>query len=288
MIKKLIFMLLILLLVINVNCLVLAQDSLALVISSISLDVNEGGKLVPEIAVNSDGSWRKATLKDVWSGQGFDIFDTTKYPILRGRVTVNSLNGDYYVGCDAKNNINRSSHYWGIYKIKQQFHYVYRGEAMKSKYVVNGTTQKALLDKGKGIKAQLQNVIKLDWKNIKKEFPKLPTSNLFDFMVGDVNGDHKTDYIIILSDLQHMKGEAVFVYVSIGKYYSMIPIRYREYKNTYCWFMLDCMMDFNGDGMKEFMVDSEDGDTCYPTVYGWNKDKQGLMTLYTGEELYTW
>jgi hypothetical protein len=284
MIKKLIFML-ILLFGMIANCPALAQDRPVLIVGQVNYN-NEGGKLVPEIAVNSDGSWREATLKDVWAGQEFELFGQTQNPILRGKVEVNSVNGGYYVGCKAKDNSDIGNLYWGIYKAKQQFRNIGHGEAMKPKYIINKVTQKALLDKKKGIKARLQNVIKQDWRNIKKEFPRLPTSNLFDFMTGDINGDKKADYVLILSDVQNMKGEAVFIYLSKGKNYTMVPIEYREYGNQYCWFKLDFMMDLNGDAVKEIGILDQDGDTNSLTIYGWFKDRQAFMMLHTVDELW--
>lgn len=53
------------------NYLTFAQDKPIFVFSTISHDREGGGRLVPDIAVNPDGTWRQATFEDVWAGQEF-------------------------------------------------------------------------------------------------------------------------------------------------------------------------------------------------------------------------
>ncbi|HBF38185.1 MAG TPA: hypothetical protein DDW50_12795, partial [Firmicutes bacterium] len=264
---------------------VFADDKPEFVLSSVHLDVNDGGKLVPEIAVNSDGTWRKATLKDVWAGQEFELFDQTKDPILQRKVIVNSLNSGYCAGCDAKDNLIRSGYYWGIYKAKQQFRNVGLGKEIKPKYFMNKTALKILSDKKKSINGRLQDVIREDWKKIHREFPKLRTSNIFDFMIGDINGDQKNDYILLLSDMEHVKGAAVFIYFSNGRNYGMVPINFwKDASFSTSWPRLFFMMDFNGDGTKEIVITDADSDSNYPSIYGWFRDSKTFRTLYNGKE----
>lgn len=269
------------------NCLAFAQDKPILVFNTIILNQENGGILVPEFAINSDGSWRKAIPNDIRIGQELELYDRTQNPILQGKIVVNLFEDDYYLQC---NNLDENllwNDYWGINKTNQRFQIVGQGKAIKPQYMIRETASKALLDLKQDIKERLQNVVKADWLNIQNQFPKLKTSNISDFMVGDINGDGKDDYVLILSDLEHMKGEGLFIYLSNGRNFEMIPIRYREYDDNYfCWFMLDLMMDFNGDGTKEFMVLDVDGDSCSPRIYGWNTDSRGLMKLYEGYELY--
>jgi hypothetical protein len=266
-----------------------AQDKPIFVFSSMHLNVTEGGKLVPEIAVNNDGTWRKATLDDVWIGQEFEFFDeVTKDPIIQGKVIVNSSIDDFFVRCNTKDNFKNDYTYWGIYKAKKQFSNFAKGKILKSKYIIDNTTRKTLFDKKKSVKMRLQNVVKKDWKNIQREFPKLHTSNISDFMIDDINGDKKNDYVLILSDLEHVKGAAEFIYISNGKKFNMIPIEYWEdasYSNG--WPIPDFLMDINGDGIKEIGIDDVDGDITSLTIYGWIKERQAFMRLYTVDELWS-
>jgi hypothetical protein len=287
--KKMIFILVLLFGTIA-NYPAFAEERPIFVFCSMHLDVTEGGKLVPEIAVNSDGTWRKATLKDVWLGQEFEFFDqVTKDPKIGGKVVINSIGNDFFVRCNTKDNFDNDYTYWGIYKTKRQFINLAKGKAFKSKYNVDTIVQKILFNRKKNIKTRLQNMVKQDWKNIQREFPKLKTSNVFDFMMGDINGDKKNDYVLVLSDPKHVKGAAGFIYLSNGTKLTMIPLDFWEEvsQSTGC-ITAGFMMDFNGDKAKEFVMFGEDGDSCSPMIYGWNKDKQGLMTLYKGDELYTW
>lgn len=275
------------------NCLIFAQDKPVLVLSSIRFNVDEveGGQVLPQIAVNSDGTWRYATLEDVWAGQQFNLFDRTKTPILQGKAMVNSFEGDYYVGCDPMNNFSKGGYYWGIYKAKQQFELIGHGKVLKPQYVISKSAQKALIAPDKDIKERLQNGVREDWSNIQSQFPELHTSTIFNFMVGDINGDKKDDYILVLGDLENIKGVAAFIYLSNGIEFTMTPIGFWEDAGAgYSGSLpkLSFIMDFNGDGTKEIVIMDSTSDSDYPVIYGWFKDQQALMILYEGDELNHW
>lgn len=272
------------------NCLIFAEDRPILVFSSIKFQKENGGALVPEIAINADGTCRQATIKDVSTGQEFELLDDKENPKSQGKVIANSFKDDYYVGFDAKDTFYSSVYYWGLYKAKQQFELVGQGEELKARYEINGAVQKALLDPKKDIEERLENGIKADWANIQRQFPELGTSNIAEFMVGDVNGDGKEDYVLILGDFSEIEGGAAILYLSNERAYSMIPINFWKYASySESWPRLFFMMDFNGDGMQEIVITNSDSDSNYPKIYGWFKDRQALMMLYNGKQpFYAW
>jgi hypothetical protein len=284
MIKKVLLAILMMIQLLNLNNLIFAEPKPIFVLGTIRFDKDNEGVLVPEIAVDDNGIWRKANTKDLWLGQEFQIFDRTETPKLQGKVKVNSLTEDFYALFVAKNKPSEAVYYRGIYKSKKCFRNIGKGIDHKPENL-SEEAQKEFLNNQSDIKKMLQNVVKQDWDNIKKDFLKLSSTNISELISSDINGDKKEDYILILSNLPDQGGAAVIIYLTDGTQFKRIPVSFWEnvsYDTS--WPRILFVIDFNGDGKQEVVISESDSDINIPIIYGWIQDKGVLMELYHGEE----
>ncbi len=266
------------------STIIAADTKPTFVLSTIRFDNDSQGILVPEIAVDSNGNWRKANIKDLWVGQEFQIFDRTEKPKLQGKVTISSLTEDFYASFISTDKPHENVYFRGIYKTKLFSWNTYKTKRHKPENL-NGQIQQEFLKKQTDIKETLQNVVKTDWDNIKKDFPELSSSNISEFISADINGDTKDDYILILSNFDDKDGAAIIVYLTDGTQFKRIPISYwgnASYDTS--WPRILFVMDFNEDGIKEIVISESDSDINIPIIYSWDKGKELLMELYHGEE----
>ncbi len=283
MIQKNFFVLLIILIVILSN-IIAADNKPVFVLSTIRFDNETKGVLVPEIAVDAKGNWRTSTTRDLWVGQKFQIFDRSEKPKLQGNVTVSSLTQDFYALFMSKNKVYENAYFIGVYKTKQYFWNIGKSKGHKPENI-NRQAQQEFLKKQIDHKKMLQSVVTLDWDNLKKDFPKLSSSNISEFISDDINDDKKDDYILILSNLDEKDGAAVIIYLSDGTQFKRIPILFWENASyDTSWPRILFVMDFNGDGTKEIVLSESDSDINIPIIYSWIKDKGLLMKLYHGKE----
>lgn len=263
---------------------VIADTKPIFVLSTIRFDNDSKGISVPEIAVDSNGNCRKANIKDLWVGQEFQIFDRSEKPKLQGKVTISSLTEDFYALFTSTDKPHQDVYFWGIYKTKP---FSWNTEQVKGHKPENTShqVQQEFLKKQEDIKNILQSVVTLDWDNIKKDFPKLSSPNISEFIGADINGDLKDDYILILSNFDDKDGAAIIVYLTDGTQFKRIPISFWENASydTY-WPRIMFVMDFNEDGIQEIIMSESDSDINIPIIYSWDKDKKLLMELYYGKE----
>ncbi len=282
MIRKRFFVLL--MMQIFLSTIIVADNKPIFVLSTIRFDNDSKGILVPEIAVDYNGNWRKATAKDLWVGQEFQIFDRTEKPKLQGKVTVSSLTEDFYALFMSTNKTHENVYFRGVYKTKQFFWNTEQTKGHKPENL-NSQIQQEFLKKQTDIKKMLQSVVILDWDNIKKDFPKLSSSNISEFISADINGDTKDDYILILSNFDDKDGAAIIMYLTEGTQFKRIPISFWESASyDTSWPRILFVMDFNEDGTKEVVISESDSDINIPIIYSWDKDKELLLELYHGEE----
>lgn len=279
-----IFILLLIAQIFILSTIIVADTKPTFVLSTIRFDNDSKGILVPEIAVDSNGNWRKANIKDLWVGQEFQIFDRAEKPKLQGEVTISSFTEDFYALFTSTDKPHEGVYFRGIYKTKPF--------SLNTEQIIghkpenlNNQIQQEFLKKSTDIKKILQRFVTLDWDNIKKDFPKLSTSNISEFISADINGDMKDDYILILSNFDDKDGAAIIVYLTDGTQFKRIPISFWENASyDTSWPRILFVMDFNEDGIKEIVISESDSDINIPIIYSWDKDKKQLMELYHGEE----
>lgn len=244
-----------------------------------------GGVIWPEIAVDPDGKWRKATIHDLWYGQEFKTFNYfgEQWPELKFRVHGTLKN----LPVAASSSTTKWKGSWTVqvvYSKNHPFTNKGTGEIMKLEEVDSA----ALKEFKPGISPEkiLQNVVKADWKNIKKDFPNQTSSKVTSFLVGDVNGDGSTDYVLTLGrfagSTDARSAESVLMYVKDNGVYKRVPIRSwlsADFGPVLLW-----TRDFNGDKADEIFIGETDSEETIPFVFGWSGE--GLIKLYEGTDAF--
>jgi hypothetical protein len=262
-----------------------------LVISKILFD-GKSGVFYPEITVDSDGSWREATIHDIWIGQKFNFFmfqsENSEFIKDNSSIVVSKID-DLPAEFQFQNQTGKEGWYFGTFYNKPVFANKGIGKLMKPE-PVNSKIKPGynrLAQTHTNRKLTLGRIVKLDWENIKKDFPKLKSKNIESYITGDINGDSRKDYIVILGDntfgSQNSGPAAVIIYLSNKGKIERIPVSF--WKGTSAAFpQLLFAKDFNGDKAEELFTSDSDVDTQIPIVYSWFKDKKGFMLLYHGKE----
>ena len=265
-------------------CLAATQKPI-LVLSTCSFEDGKSGALIwPEIAVDPDGKWRKATVKDLWRGQEFKTINgfRDEWPELKFKV--NSTPQNIPVPVSSNDKWKGSWKVQVVYSKNQPFTNKGTGEIIKPEEVDPDALKEFKL--GMSVEKMLHNVVKADWKNIKKDFPNQTSTKVTSFLVGDINGDGGTDYILVLgafsSNGTERTAESVLMYVKENGVYKRYPVR--------SWFSADFgpvllwTKDFNGDNRDEIFIGETDFKETIPFVYSWSSE--GLIKLYEGQESF--
>lgn len=238
-----------------------------------------GGSIFPEIAVNPDGSWRQAVARDLWVGQEFSIMKDYWDQDANGKVKVNAIGQELPASFRADLKFKESADYYAVYSNGKRFVNKGVGKVIKPESV-NATAQSEYLKQGPDVQQRLQNVVKADWANIKKDFPRQLSAKVDAFLAGDFNGDNLTDYALILGEGFGGGGPgtaAVVIYLREAGSVKRIPVGAWSL-NGDTWPLLVLARDFNGDKAEELIIGEADSDTTTPIVYGWSQG--GLMKLY--------
>ncbi len=265
-----------------------------LVISTISFDNEKSGVFYPEITVDTDGTWREATIRDIWVGQEYKLFMTLneKKDTINNnfRIVVNNVDdipGKFQSQTKPKN--AKNYYYFGIYYNKPRFFNKGIGKLIKPKRVnsVIKNDFKKINETNANTKELLGKIVKLDWINIKKDFPKLASQNIHSYIAGDINGDNIKDYILIIGEntfgSQNSGPAAVIAYFTNKGKIERLPVDFWEKTSDETSFPeLLFTKDFNGDKAEELFISDSDIDTKIPIVYSWFEERNGLMMLYHG------
>jgi hypothetical protein len=300
--KKLeISILLIILLVIPMFTVFATTSRPNLVISKIRFVDERTGVFYPEIAVDSDGTWREATIHDIWIGQKFKLFmdlDEKSKSINNNFSIVVSKIDDLPAEFQSQNQIEKEGWYFGTFYNKPVFANKGIGKLIKPEPVnpkiKDDYTQLPQTQTNR--KLTLEKIVKLDWVNIKKDFPKLMSQNIESYVTGDINGDGRKDYILILGEntfgSQNSGPAAVIIYLNNHGKMERVPVSFWKGTSDLTSFpQLLFTKDFNGDKAEELFISDSNTDSQIPIVYSWFKDKNGswfkddsgLMLIYYGE-----
>ena len=269
-----------------------AQSKPILVISSTVFNFGDNGIIYPEIAVNGDGTWREAAINDLWVGQEFKVFIEKDYQLQEEPskivLKVNSIDNENGYFDNKTNGLEGNDSAYGLYSITKPFINKGIGLLIKPK-TINYLAQKEFTKNQANISRMLENVVKYDETNIKKDFQVIFPTTIKKFMIGDINGDQKNDYVLVLGgdfggSEDNVLGAVVIAYISDHNQYERLPIMsWKKASDYYGWPGLLLMKDFNGDNAEEVFIADCDSDTSIPIVYSWFKDKNGLMKLLQGE-----
>lgn len=257
------------------------------ILSSILLTPDKGGEMYPEIAVNQDGTWRKSDIRDMRVGQTFNTFSVEK---VETEVVVELVSDTLPVGLKTDYPAQKNVFCFGISTDREGFENKAAGKPVRPREV-DSDAQKELAGELK--KSTVRNVLEADWENIQDDYVhKALSVNIVDVMSGDLNGDQRKDYVIVLGDgtfvqnLMTSKGNAgpaaVIAYTSDNDGYKRVPLDYWE-KTDASWPILYFIKDVNNDGKDELFMSNQSVDASRFMVYSWLEE--GLKKLYGSKDV---
>lgn len=263
-----------------------ASTTPPIVIATVN-QINDAWSLVAEMTVQSDGTWRAARRKDVWKGQQYRAFAHEDFADL-GMAMVNEVKEQAEVPVPMQIKAGgKTTPYWCFYT---------NGDRVSFRGIDKPIALRAVDKFGaaqfmhsKKIASDLEALVKSDFRNIQTDFPALATHHVADKLIGDFNGDHQKDYVLLLSDGYDSGPAAIVMYVQVGESLKRVPVNCWEKNNEeQGWPGLLFARDVNLDGTEELCVGDETSDSTYPIVYSWSK--QGLQKAYEadGELSHGW
>jgi hypothetical protein len=267
----------------------MARTEPIFIFSSIRLESDKLGLMYPEVAVNQDGTWRKSDIKDLWVDQKFNTFSQEK---IETEAVVSKVPDVLPVQIKTGFETEKIIFCFGINTTQKIFENKATGTLNRPKNI----DSKAQKELSKELtKSQFKKVVELDWRNILNDYDyKELLIKVVDCVSGDLNGDKKKDYVVILGDgpfhddLFLLKGTggaaAVVAYVSEGKEYKRIPLDYWN-STLKSWPVIFFMRDVNGDNREELFLSNQDTGADHFIVYSWFNE--GLKKLYGSKNVNT-
>ena len=232
------------------------------------------GTIIPEFIIDRNGSYKEATMADIWPNQLIKVYSQDANPKYITNILIKSKDDEQ--GTYLENSkLDSDEQYWGIFCKERTFPQKGLGKLykpQKTAFKIEGLIN----SKQNNVKEILTGLVKKDFSNIKKDYPKLKMPIITEYMMGDFNGDKQKDFIV------NIESSAIIVYTNKGKYLERTTGLAFWKNTTESWPRLFFAKDLNGDGNDEICIADCDGDTNIPIIYSWFKEKQGFMMVYKG------
>lgn len=231
--------------------------------------------------MDTNGKWRLASHQDVTEGQKFNLISGRS----GNKVGIGVVTGisDFHVPIMLNKKADEDF-YWGFFSNGSNVKFRAIGPPIIPENVDNRGEKVFLTSKKDSV--NLQDLIRADFPNIKKDFPRLVSSNIVDVISGDINGDHQTDYVLILGEgnfgNETSGPAAVVAYLNLEGHLVRLPVSFWERTDDYQgWPKLLMIADTIVDNYEEVFISNSDSDRDYPIVFSWFGDD--LRKVYESE-----